>query len=205
METIQIDNISQYSIKVVNGSLVITPKDPVSSTHVSKFKKEMRPSRVPPPKTVDPYKCVEKHEEFEDEIWIPNGVISKGTVYSISDRDKIPPCKCTKTTLFHNKMTDRDWYKHRKEVNRYRRMCANNRVIRPLPVEKITVPEIDLDTPEGLSLDDSDSEDEYSMVNIIKRMDRDELEDDLKRKHVSFMSGCTDHELRTLLCRAYGV
>jgi len=201
METIQIDNISQYSIKVVNGSLVITPKDPVSSTHVSKYKKEIRPSRrVPPPKTVDPYKCVEKHEEFEDEIWIPNGMIHKGAVYSLSERDKVPPCKCTKTTLFHNKMSDKDWHKHRKEVNRYRRMCANNRVVRPLPVEKMVLPEPEL----SVSLD-SDSEDEYSMANIIKRMDREELEGDLKVKNVSFMSGCTDHELRTLLCRAYGV
>jgi hypothetical protein len=92
-------------------------------------------------------------------------------------------------------MSDKDWYKHRKEVNRYRRMCANNRVIRPLPVEKMTVPE-----PV-----DSDSEDEYSMANIIKRMDREELEGDLKVKNISFMSGYTDHELRSLLCRAYGV
>lgn len=198
METIQIDNISQYSIKVVNGSLVITPKDPVRSTHVSKFKKEIPSRRIPPPKTIDPYKCVEKHEEFEDEIWIPNGMIHKGAVYSLEERDKVPPCKCTKTTLFHNKMSDKDWHKHRKEVNRYRRMCANNRVIRPLPIEKMTIPE------PGLSLD-SDSEDDYSMVNIIKRMDREELEGDLKIKNISFMSGCTDHELRTLLCRAYGV
>jgi len=200
MEPIQIDNISQYSIKVVNGSLVITPKDPVSSTHVSKYKKEIPSRRVPPPKTVDPYKCVEKHEEFEDEIWIPNGMIHKGAVYSLSERDKVPPCKCTKTTLFHNKMSDKDWHKHRKEVNRYRRMCANNRVIRPLPVEKMVLPEPEL--PVSL---DSDSEDEYSMVNIIKRMDREELEGDLTIKNISFMSGCTDHELRTLLCRAYGV
>ena len=198
METIQIDNISQYSIKVVNGSLVITPHDPGRSTHVSKFKKEIPSRRSPPPKTLDPYKCVEKHEEFEDEIWIPNGMIHKGAVYSLEERDKVPPCKCTKTTLFHNKMSDKDWHKHRKEVNRYRRMCANNRVIRPLPIENMTIPE------PGLSLD-SDSEDDYSMVNIIKRMDREELEGDLKIKNISFMSGCTDHELRTLLCRAYGV
>jgi len=203
METIQIDNISQYSIKVVNGSLVITPKDPVSIKHVSSFKKEIRSNRkIAPPKTPDPNRCVEKHEEFEDELWIPNGMISKGTVYPLCDRQKVIPCKCTKTTLFHNNMSDKDWYKHRKEVNRYRRMCANNRVIRPLPIEQMKVPEPE---PVSISLDDSDSEDEYSMQNIIKRMDRDELILDLKVKGVSFMSGHTDHELRTLLCRVYNV
>jgi len=196
MDTIQIDNISQYSIKIVNGSLVITPKDPVSSNHVSHFKKEIRSNRKIPPKTPHPFTCVEKHEEFEDELWIPNGMISKGTVFLMSERAKVIPCKCTKTTLFHNNMSDKDWYKHRKEVNRYRRMCANNRVIRPLPVEKVHVPE-----PQS----EPESDDEYSMENIIRRMDRDELEVDLKLKNISFMSGCTDHELRQLLSRAYNV
>jgi hypothetical protein len=88
-------------------------------------------------------------------------------------------------------LDDPAWFKHRKEVNRYRRMCANNRVIRPLSADALVVPD--------------DSDDEYSLENIICRMDREELELDLKSKRISFMSGFTDHELRALLRKAYDV
>ena len=65
MEQIRIPNISQYSVKVINGELIITPKDPMNP-HIQRYKKEI-PRRKPSPKTPDPNKRVEKHEEFEDE------------------------------------------------------------------------------------------------------------------------------------------
>ena len=187
MDPIRVDNIAQYTVKIVDGALVLTPKDPLMN-HIKQFKKDL-PVRKPAPRTPDPNKCVEKHEEFENELWNPDGVVSRGVLYTFQDRSKVPPCKCTKSEAFHNLLLDREWYRHRKEVNRYRRMCANNRVIRPVNANTLTVP-------------DEDS-DEYSMDNIIRRMDREELIFDLTSKKVSFMSGYTDHELRALLRKTY--
>jgi hypothetical protein len=56
---------------------------------------------------------------------------------------------------------------------------------------------------EAVSVVSEESEDEYSMENIIHRMDREELEFDLNSQKISFMSGYTDHELRALLRKAY--
>lgn len=148
------------------------------------------PTRKPAPRTPDPNKCVEKHEEFEDELWIPEGMISRGKTYPLRDRALVPQCKCMKNDAYHDLLEDKEWYRHRKEVNRYRRMCANNRVIKPVNANTLSIP-------------DDDSDDEYSMSNIIRRMDREELIFDLNSKKISFMSGYTDHELRALLMRAY--
>ena len=188
MEPICVHNIANYSVKIVDGNLIITPKDNLIG-HVRKYKKEI-PRRKPSPKTPDPNKCVEKHEEFENELWTDK-MVSKGRVYTMQERDEFPPCQCSKSEVFHKLLDDSAWFKHRKEVNRYRRMCANNRVIRPLSADALVVPD--------------DSDDEYSLENIICRMDRDELELDLKSKKISFMSGFTDHELRALLRKAYDV
>lgn len=186
MNPIRIENIANYTIKIENGDLVLLPKVP----HLKQFKQDL-PKRNPAPKTPDPNKYVERCEEFEDELWVSEGMISKGITYTVDDRATFLPCKCTKPILFHDLLPDKEWVKHRKEVNRYRRMCANARVGRPLRIDKLIVPE--------------DSDDEYSMEGIIRRMDREELEADLNIKKVSFMSGSTDHELRALLCKAYDV
>jgi hypothetical protein len=188
MDPIRVDNISQYSVKIVDGALVLTPKDPMLQ-HIKRFKKDL-PTRKPAPRTPDPNKCVEKHEEFEDELWIPEGMISRGKTYPLRDRALVPQCKCMKNDAYHDLLEDKEWYRHRKEVNRYRRMCANNRVIKPVNANTLSIP-------------DDDSDDEYSMSNIIRRMDREELMFDLNSKKISFMSGYTDHELRALLMRAY--
>jgi hypothetical protein len=189
MEQIRIPNISQYSVKVINGELIITPKDPMNP-HIQRYKKEI-PRRKPSPKTPDPNKRVEKHEEFEDELWNLDGMISRGKEYTIQDRHEYPSCKCSKSIVYHDTLSDKEWFRHRKEVNRYRRMCANNRVIKPIHESTLVVP------------DEVESDDEYSMENIIQRMDREELELDLTSQHISFMSGYTDHELRALLRKAY--
>ena len=188
MEPIRIDNISNYNVEIVNGALLVTPKD-TSKDNIKRFKKSL-PTRKPAPRTPDPNKCVEKTEEFEHELWLPNGMISRGKVYSIQERKSFPSCMCMKPDQFHQLLSDTDWYRHRKEVNRYRRMCANNRVIQPIKESALVI--------------DSES-DEYSMENIIRRMDREELELDLTSQHISFMSGFTDHELRALLRKAYNI
>ena len=191
METIRIPNIAQYSIKVVHGDLVATPKD-TTNPNIQRFKHEMS-KRKPAPRTPDPNKRVEKHEEFEHELWMTEGMISRGKEYTIQERKLFPSCNCSKTELYHDLLSDKDWHRHRKEVNRYRRMCANNRVLRPLHESSIVVPDYKSE----------DSDDEYSMENILERMDRDELEFDLNSQKISFMSGYTDHELRALLRKAY--
>jgi hypothetical protein len=188
MDIIRIPNISNYSVKVVNGELIATPLD---ATHNKKPKELSK--RKPPPLTPDPNKCVEKHEEFEGERWTSDSMFSQGKEYTMLERAQFPPCQCSKNALYHDLLSDKEWHRHRKEVNRYRRMCANNRVIRPVRESSLVIPDEESE----------ESEDEYSMENIIHRMDREELEFDLNSQKISFMSGYTDHELRALLRKAY--
>ncbi len=70
---------------------------------------------------------VSPEEYFEDELW-PTGRM-KYDEFVLSD---FPPCKCTRSPEEHDAMTDKTYWNHRREVNRYRRMRMNTRAKRLL-------------------------------------------------------------------------
>lgn len=64
---------------------------------------------------------------FEGEWW-PTGRLQ----YTDLLEEEFPPCKCTKT---HEKMTTKEYWTHRRQVNRYRRKKMNDQAFRILGPE----------------------------------------------------------------------
>lgn len=62
---------------------------------------------------------ISPEEYFEGEWW-PTGRLQ----YTDLLEEEFPPCKCTKT---HEKMTTKEYWIHRRQVNRYRRKKMNDR------------------------------------------------------------------------------
>jgi hypothetical protein len=64
---------------------------------------------------------ISPEEYFEGEWW-QTGRLQ----YTDLLEEEFPPCKCTKT---HEKMTTKEYWTHRRQVNRYRRKKMNDRAL----------------------------------------------------------------------------
>ena len=64
---------------------------------------------------------ISPEEYFEGELW-PSGRLQ----YTDLLEEEFPPCKCTKS---HEKMTTKEYWTHRRQVNRYRRKKMNERAL----------------------------------------------------------------------------
>ena len=64
---------------------------------------------------------IHPEEYFEGELWLP------GKLSTNLEKSDFPPCKCTRTQEQHDGMTDKEYWTHRREVNRYRRRSMNTR------------------------------------------------------------------------------
>jgi len=69
---------------------------------------------------------VSPEEYFEGELWVGR------LQYTELKLDDFPPCKCSKTSEQHSAMTDKEYWTHRREINRYRRTLMNQRAKRML-------------------------------------------------------------------------
>ena len=69
---------------------------------------------------------ISPEEYFEGEWW-PTGRLQ----YTDLLEEEFPPCKCTKT----HEMTTKEYWTHRRQVNRYRRKKMNDRAFRILGPE----------------------------------------------------------------------
>lgn len=70
---------------------------------------------------------VSSEEYFEGELWLPGRLNYHEFVLS-----DFPPCKCKRTSEEHEAMPDKEYWMHRREVNRYRRMRMNMKAKRLL-------------------------------------------------------------------------
>ena len=62
---------------------------------------------------------VSPEEYFEGELW------QRRLNYEELHVSDFPPCKCTKPVEYHESLSDKEYWIHRREVNRYRRMQMN--------------------------------------------------------------------------------
>jgi|LauGreDrversion4_2_1035121.scaffolds.fasta_scaffold03680_4 hypothetical protein len=70
---------------------------------------------------------ISPEDYFEGEWW-PEGKLQ----YTDLVKEEFPSCKCTKG---HEKMTTKEYWTHRRQVNRYRRKKMNERALRILGPE----------------------------------------------------------------------
>ena len=64
---------------------------------------------------------ISPEEYFEGELW-PTGKLQ----YTDLLEEDFPPCKCTKS---HDKMSPKEYWTHRRTINRYRRKKMNERAL----------------------------------------------------------------------------